>query len=423
MFVVKKLVIKNNSNIVTHTIDDFTPNEFENLFLDAVLNHKEYVIVADDDNEYLLNFGNLVRDIDISLDSWEAFANELTEEIIDGYTDKSIYVDSSLNLAKPVTLNHCDNTKYKLAYAIADSEYIGKFADRHRCHDLCIECNDTTVNMNSVLPIVNGYACRIKHSKSDMQKVYALSGVDLVTGVNTTPDVALLNYTNVGELKFFNLGYTAAANTARVTTNTKIGSSYHFNKNSILSITLPESYDLNEYFPIPVINGIIAMPDKIRISGSNSFTVDTVSIPVLTSVLRYNQLMNEYVDEYRRCVIANGYDKVQSDLVEGNTSSTFLVLVKGKLLIERTTLPCDFNSIDTNETGIVSRTSKQTIDAVIDQTYVSVMRKTYLADRTQFIDQDRCIKYEVSENELRLRDNEYLASATLDLIKLGGVNE
>lgn len=412
---VKKLIRKSYNSIFTYEPTKMSPIEFQDL---SELNTVLYILVRSDTHEYTVNYSNLLRDYDFDLDTtWNVFVNKnLTQHHLDGYnTFDTFYNSYTGKLTKPVNIYYCNNADFNINYAIADNESIGNFADRFRCHDLRIE-HTQVVDDNYLLPIVNGYACKAKVSRNS-SAIYALHGADLVTGVETTPDVAVLDFSNVGKLTYLNLGYDAEA---KVHANTYNGSDFIINNSTVLEISFPEKYNLNKYTPIVVLNGIIVLPDQIKNIGKSSISVDTRSIPLLTSNLRYSQLTNEYIDEYSRCVMPNAYDKLHKELTEGNSDSTFVVLVEGRLLVERIHSSRRFNFLETNKNGILIDCSKATFEGTVLQKYIDHTEHVILADKPNYIDKDQSVKYEIAETKM-LPEEEYLISKPTDLVIIGGI--
>lgn len=268
---------------------DITPEEFRK-YIDT--NTRLYVAVHNTQKkkgEYVdiaVDYSHLITDQkQLITDTWEEFTENLTEELAIGYAGKVPgYSPGSVDPINQVVTWDVMNTlnTFDVNYADYRNGYDGIYALRWTLHDLRISIvpgASPFVNLENCLPIVNGVMCRPIYRR-DKGYLYAQNGAKMAwqEGAPRTPEVQLIDFTNIGKIKVEQITHPRDGHTDTKTHLTFMNRQNMFDMNCAWKFTVP--YSLYQYSPILVIAGIPIFPDQYRISGEHEFVVSPYAVPL-----------------------------------------------------------------------------------------------------------------------------------------------
>lgn len=325
MYNVTKIYICTKSKMEIYAPEDMTVSAVKDRIS---LNTSIYISVTYEGSSVALDFCKLITDYPVMpCSSWDEFNNQLTDKLVIGYTcHLPGYVPGTNNQAHPVRTWDMMSTigVFDIAYADNDSENSNVFALRHLMHDLKVTVNTNSESypaLDKCIPVVNGFVCRPVFKSGSL---YILNGAELCRTdvIHKTPELQLLDFSDIGEIVYTNIGDTVDKYTAKA-------------KITDTSISLSTYYSLREYTPIVVLAGMMVLPENIEVSSEYLLSVDFDSIPINTTLNYRAYCLNDNTIDSEV-----GYKSVSvSDYIASNSDDCFIIFVKTpRLFVDREVL-------------------------------------------------------------------------------------
>lgn len=337
MYNITRLYKEQRNKIDVYKPEEITPAEF---VADLNINTKLYISVADDNNKNIaLDYGRMFTDYEVTeVTTWEDLNTILTDALVIGYTvELPGYVPGTIIPKNPIKIWDAMSSlnTFNLDYCDYRSGRSNVFALRWHLKDLGISIMDNALsypNLRKCIPIVNGFTCRPIYREED-KKLYALNGSQLCwySGLHTTPEVQLLDFTDFGDVVVKPLGnyYRQGTDYVRCTCD---DGEYNFSFDS--------NYSLYEWSPILVIAGMMIFPDEYVVKSEHKFSINLAKFPLNKCLGLMKFLKNEpnndsgvaFASLTVKSYFTNEIDKLIS-------ADTFVIFVKTpNLCVTRTKL-------------------------------------------------------------------------------------
>ena len=370
-----------------------TPTELIN---HSGINVRLFVSVKNSDTKKVvaLDYSRLFTDyVDTEVNTWEEFNDILTDGLVIGYSvTLPGYLPGTLTPRNPIKLWDAMSTinTFNIDYCDYLTGRSNVFAFRWKLKDLGLSIMDDALeypNLSKCVPIVNGFACRPVYRKED-KKLYALDGSHLCwhNGLHTTPEVQLLDFTELGEIECESIHSDKHATDTCTFVYSRDGK-YNFS-------LVNNHYSLYEWSPIIVICGMMIFPDEYNIKGEFKIDLDLDKFPINKALALKKFLQNEpnsssgvaYVTDDPKSYLLEQFDTEVS-------ADTFMIYVKTpNLCVTRTHLTSWRNNItvdlNTNE-GILLNDATHTVrnyhkDTLPDKKELTIQtyENIFVADNT-----------------------------------------
>lgn len=292
MYTVNRIYIEQRSSIDVYKPDEITPSELSN---HSGINVKLFVSVLNEDTKksVALDYGRLFTDhVATEVDTWEEFNSKLTDGLVIGYTvTLPGYIPGTITPRNPIKLWDAMSTinTFNIDYCDYLTGKSNIFVFRWKLKDLGLSIMDDALNypnLSKCVPIVNGFVCRPVYRKED-QKLYALDGAHLCwhNGLHTTPEIQLLDFTDLGEIK---------CEPIHATNHSTDSCTYVYSRDGAYNFSLVNNnYSLYEWTPIIVICGVMIFPDEYNIKGEYKIDLDLDRFPFNKALALKKFLQNE----------------------------------------------------------------------------------------------------------------------------------
>ena len=302
MYTALKLYKVSKNNIDLYDPKDITPEAFQHM---NDVNSSLYIAIEDtvEKARYSLFYSKLITDdAVVSCATWESLMGALTDRIIKGYsTDIPCFSpgqDHPDNHVKVWDVMSTTNT-FDIHYADASTGRIGKFAFRWQQKDLVISIQDGAEkypNLKYCIPVVNGFICRPIYRDDYPNTLFALDGAHLCWQTfhgHTTPEIQLLDFSSIGEIKICNITTSPKKDTDfHLTFHDRIS---HFNLFSDWKLQ-NSVYPLPEYTPIIVLAGTAILPDQYRKANTDTVIFNPSHFPLNAALAKRQVLIDLPMD-------------------------------------------------------------------------------------------------------------------------------
>lgn len=223
--------------------------------------------------------------------TWEQFYNKLTPALIDSYKIVNIGIKNAIpKYAK--TIHPLTTVGIDLAYCDKrDTSQFNISYKRWDLPDLAISIKEKYkedlegINLKNCIVSVNGNVC---FSTFFEDKLYVSEGSKNLWNINknTTPDISMLDVSELGELVSIPLSR------CTIVYNGKEEQIY----DNIIKIQLPEGYDFDTYTPILSIAGKCMFADELSIPNSNTIFIHPNRMHLQNRLLSLYDCQSNYIN-------------------------------------------------------------------------------------------------------------------------------
>lgn len=334
MATVTKLYRVERTKVTFYDVTEITPEEFQK---DVDVGTTLYVAIKTESGSNVsLNYSRLITDTILGKkSSWFAFGESLTDEYISGYSEVMPgYLPGTEHARHPIQIWDAMNTlnTFELDYGDYQNDRHGILPYMYNLPDLRISLYEEASqypNLQSCLPIVNGFVCRPVYRESG-NYLYALDGSRLCwqIGEHKTPEVQLVDFKELGEVSIHPIYLTIPKPEHDGFVLSFMSRTRQWSMDA--SWILTSKYDLSQYTPLVVLGGVLIFPDKIYNYNQYSFRFDVNDIPWDITLAYKKYLIDETstpVHMFYNSIPVEDYLKsqMQPDVF---SKDTFVILVK-----------------------------------------------------------------------------------------------
>lgn len=382
---INKLYQVTQKNISLYEPSEKTPSDFQTL---VDINTSLYISLIFDNKSIGLNYSRLISDYNFNdCTTWEAVADKLTEELIEGYSEDIPGYESGTDIPTRTIVTY-DAMNVTNTFDIGYGNYTNGLKNlphyKWNLPDICVSLQSNpeyVVDLTKCIPVVNGFVCK-PYWNEQTSTLFGINGAQLCwqSGTHLTPEIQLLDLSQLcDEFELASIGEEFDLQFC----NTKF--KYDLGVDWILT----SKYSLKEYTPILVLAGMVVFPDQLKYRNEFSFSFKPNRIP-LDAILAYKTYLRNQANSKAE-IAYNG--EVVKDYLQGQVESNdfrndcFVILLKNpKVRVTRIPLDTWNNSI------VVNLYSQEGL---------------LVSDRTQLIRAYHCDSYE-DHKELMLQNMEPL---------------
>ena len=338
MYAIEKIYLIKRAMIKIYELNEISPVVAQEQAVDVndtiYLAVKNFEVVGS--KTAAINYSRLITDTDLGkVTTWEQLAGRLTDQHVIGYEENMPgYLPGTDITRYPVqiwdvmnVLNTCD-----LDYGDATTDRHGILPYKYNLPDLRVKLQERATvvpQLNTCLPIVNGFACRPTYNEKT-GVYYALDGARLCwqTGEHRTPEVQLIDFTLLGDTSVHPIYMEIPQSNHDGFVVSYMSRTRKFDLDATWVFT-SKKYDLREYTPIVSIGGILILPDRIQIVNEHSFKCDINKYP-WDQALAYKKYLIDQTSSQAHMFYNSTKieDYIKSQMTkEGNSTDTFVFLV------------------------------------------------------------------------------------------------